>query len=117
MSRPARLPALLAYLIPVIGWLYVFFFQRKNGFAVFHLRQSIGLFLFLIAVLVGWAVIGWLLAWIPFMATLSMALFTMVIAAYFYGFIAWILGMNNALSNRLSPLPGFGQWANRLPIR
>ncbi|HVO72041.1 MAG TPA: hypothetical protein VMT24_18455 [Aggregatilineaceae bacterium] len=117
MSRPSRLPAVLAYLIPVIGWLYVFIFQRKNPLAVFHLKQAIGLFLFLVAALVAWGVIGWLLAWIPYMAVVSMALFTLVIAAYAYGILAWILGLINALSSRSAPLPLFGAWANRLPIK
>ena len=117
MSSPSRFPAIVAYLIPVIGWLYVFFFQRKNTLAMYHLRQSIGLFLFLVAVIVGWAVIAWVLAWIPYMGALSVALFTIVIAAYLFGIGAWVLGLINALSKRTVPLPGFGQWASRLPIR
>jgi uncharacterized membrane protein len=107
----------LAYLVPVIGWLYVLFFQRKNSLAVYHLKQSIGLFVFLVATTVGWAVVGWALAWIPYMAVLGIALFAIVIAAYFYGVVAWILGLSNALSARRAPLPLFGQWASRLPIR
>jgi uncharacterized membrane protein len=107
----------LAYLVPVIGWLYVFFFQRKNVLAVYHVRQAIGLVLFLIGVVVGWAVIAWVLAWIPYMAVVSVALFALVIAAYLYGVVLWIMGLINALSNRLAPLPLFGRWANRLPIR
>jgi uncharacterized membrane protein len=117
MSRPSRLPAVVAYLIPVIGWLYVFTFQRKNTLAMYHLRQSIGLFLFLVATITGWAVIAWVLAWIPYMGALSAALFTLVMAAYLFGMVAWILGLINALSRRAAPLPGFGPWANRLPIR
>ena len=117
MSRPSRLPAVLAYLVPVIGWLYVLFFQRKNSLAVYHLKQSIGLVLFLVATTAGWAVIAWALAWIPYMAVLSIALFAIVIVAYLYGIVAWILGLSNALSARLAPLPLFGQWASRLPIR
>jgi uncharacterized membrane protein len=95
----------------------VAFFQRNNPLAVYHLRQSIGLFLFLIAVLVSWGLIAWLLAWIPYLVVLSMSLFTIVIAAYVFGFAAWVLGMINALRNRLTPLPVFGQWADRLPIQ
>jgi uncharacterized membrane protein len=117
MNKPSRLPAILAYLVPVLGWLYVFFFQRKNSLAIYHLRQSIGLFLFLVATLVGWAMVGWILAWIPFLAVLSIALFSIVIVAYFYGIVAWILGMSNAFSARETPLPLFGHWANRLPIK
>jgi uncharacterized membrane protein len=116
MSTPSRLPAVLAY-IPVIGWLYVYFLQRQNILAVYHLRQGIGLVLFLIGIFVAWAVIAWLLAWIPYLAILSVALFTIVIAAYMYGVVALIMGMRNASSSKLAPLPLFGRWANRLPIK
>lgn len=115
-NKPSCLPAVLAYLAPVIGWLYVLFFQRKNSLAVYHLRQSIGLVLFLVIATAGWVVIGWVLAWIPYMATLSIALFAIVIAAYLYGVVAWMVGLSNALRARLAPLPLFGQWASRLPI-
>ena len=46
----------------------------------------------------------------------SVALFTVVIAAYVYGAVAWIMGLTNALRNRKATLPVFGRWANRLPI-
>jgi len=116
MSKTSRFPAVLAYL-PVIGWLYVFLFERQNASAVYHLRQSIGLFLFLIGSVIAWAVIAWVLAWIPLMAVISVALFAIVIAAWIFGFVALIMGLLNALRNRLVPLPGVGQWASRLPIR
>jgi uncharacterized membrane protein len=116
MNRPSRLPAVLAYLVPVIGWLYVIFFQRKNSLAIYHLKQSIGLVLFLIITSASWVAAGWLLAWIPYMVILSMALFAIVIVAYLYGIVAWILGLSNALNARMAPLPIFGQWADRLPI-
>ena len=109
-------PAFLAY-IPMIGWLYVFLFQRQNALAMFHLRQGIGLFLFLVGTLLIWAAVAWIIAWIPYAAVLGITLFAIVIVAYLYGFVAWIMGMNNALRNRLVKLPLFGEWANRLPIK
>jgi uncharacterized membrane protein len=114
--KESRFPAVLAYLIPVIGWLYIVFSQRKNGLAIFHLRQSIGLWLFLIGALMVWAVVGTIIAFIPYMAVVSVALFTLVIAAYLYGFAAWLMGINNAFNNRLIVLPLFGRYASRLPI-
>jgi hypothetical protein len=116
MSKTSRLPAVLAY-IPIIGWLYVYFLQRENVSAMFHLRQSIALCLFLIGTVLLWAVVAWLLAWIPFLAILGIALFALVIAAWLFGFVALVLGLVNALRNRLAPLPGLGRWADRLPIR
>jgi uncharacterized membrane protein len=106
----------LTYLVPVIGWLYVIFFQRKNSLAIYHLKQSIGLVLFLIVTTTGWAAVGWVMAWIPYVAVLSIALFAIVIVAYLYVVVAWIQGMSNALKARLAPLPLFGEWASRLPI-
>jgi hypothetical protein len=115
MKEYSRFPAVLAYL-PVIGWLYVYFSKRNNVLAIYHLKQSIGLILFLIATFVGWVVIAWLIAWIPYMVALSAALFAIVFAAYLYGFVATIMGVINALRYRMVPLPGFGRRAERLPI-
>ncbi len=115
MSSSSRFPAVLAYL-PVIGWLYVFLFHRQNSFALYHLRQAIGLILFLIGAMVVWVVIAWIIAWIPYMAVFSIALFTIVIAVYMYGFMAWLVGLFYAITNRAAPLPWFGKWASRLPI-
>jgi uncharacterized membrane protein len=115
-SGEDRISAVLAY-VPVVGWLYVFLLQRKNTLALFHLRQSIGLFLFLILVVVVWAVVAWIIAWIPYAAALSVATFTMVILAFIFGVLAWLMGVINAMSNKAKPLPIFGQRANSLPIR
>jgi uncharacterized membrane protein len=117
MNTSSRLPAVLAYLLPVLGWLYVFFFQRRNSLALYHLRQAIGLVVFLIVTLIAWGVVGWLLAWIPYLSILSIALFALVVGVYLYGIVAWLIGIYNALRDRESPLPLFGRFANRLPIK
>ena len=116
MTSTSRFPAVLVYLIPFVGWLYVFLFHGKNLFAIYHLKQAVGLFLFLVGAIAAWVVVAWVIAWIPYMAVLSMTLFTFVIGASLYGVVAWLLGLYNALSNRATPLPWFGRWASRLPI-
>lgn len=113
MSGLARLNRAAAY-VPVIGWLYVYVFQRENAPAMYHLRQSVGLALFLIGSLAGWAVVAWVLAWIPYMGVLGVALFSLVIAAYLFGAVAWIIGLINALTGRVAPLPGIGRRFERL---
>lgn len=115
MSETSRVPAIVAYL-PVVGWLYVYVFARKNALAIFHLKQAIGCCLFLLGALVAWAVVAWILAWIPYMGAVGIALFTLVIAAYMFGAVAWLMGVSQAIRKRASPLPIFGKRANRLPI-
>ena len=116
MNTSSRFAAVLAYLLPVVGWLYVFVFQRRNSLALYHLRQAIGLVIFLIVTLMAWGVVGWLLAWIPYLNILSIALFALVVGAYLYGIVAWLFGIYYALSDRERPLPLFGRLASRLPI-
>jgi hypothetical protein len=115
LQQLSRVPAVIAYL-PVVGWAYVLIWQRKNLLAVYHLRQSIGLVLFLLAITGGWIVVAWLIAWIPYAFVVGIALFTLVIASYLFGVVAFCLGITHALNARLAPLPLFGRWANRLPI-
>ncbi len=114
MSTSQRILAFLAYLLFVIGWLIVLLFGRRSRFAVYHMKQSIALVLFLVAVAVGWAVLTWLTAWVPFLFIVGASSFSIVIAAAVFGVVAWILGMRNALGARMRPLPVVGVWAKRL---
>ncbi len=111
-----RFPALLAYLLPVVGWIYILIFERKNLFVMFHLKQSIGLFGFLVSVATGWTVLAWLIAMIPYGFILSVSLFTLVIAALIFGVIAWILGLLNVLRGKVAFLPLVGRKAYQLPF-
>jgi uncharacterized membrane protein len=114
-SYRSQINAAIAYL-PVIGWIYILLVANKDEFGRFHLRQSIGLVLFLVAVFLGWAGIGWVIAWLPFGSTVSVTLFTIVIAAVGYSVIAWVIGIVNALRGVMNPLPIFGLWAHdKLP--
>jgi uncharacterized membrane protein len=115
MSTSERISAAVGY-IPVIGWIYAYFFQRKNELVMFHLKQSISLFLDLIVVLLLWAVVGWVLTWIPYGNVVAITLFTVVMLAFFVGFIAWVIGIANALRGLLKDLPLFNTWVKRLPI-
>jgi uncharacterized membrane protein len=117
VSTSQRILAFLAYLLFVIGWLIVLIFGRRSRFAVYHMKQSIALALFLAAVVVGWGVLAWLTAWLPFLFILGVSAFSIVIAAAIFGVITWILGMRNALGARMVPLPIVGAWAKRLPPR
>lgn len=116
MDKSERVPAFLVYLLPVIGWIYVGLFQQKNSLAKFHLRQSVGLFLSLILFTLVWAVVAWILAWIPYAFVFGVALFALPLTGYIIGVIAWVVGMVNALAGKAAPLPLIGGYSNRLPI-
>ncbi len=115
MDSSQRLGAAIGY-IPVLGWLYVLLTQRNNKFAIFHVRQAIGLVLYLALIFVVWAAFTWVISWIPFGFLIGNALFALVLATYIYGLIALISGIVNASRGRPSIMPIFGQRALRLPI-
>ena len=116
MNTSQRFPAFITYILPVIGWIYVAIFQSKNQFARFHMRQSVGLFLFLILITLAWGIVTWLLAWIPYAFVFGIALFALPIVSYVFGVIAWIIGMANALQSRAAILPVIGGYSSRLPF-
>ena len=114
MKKPSRHAAFLAYLLPILGWLYVFLFHRDNEFAVFHAKQAIILALFVVLVPILWAVLAWAMLWIPSAGgVLAAASFTLVMLVFIGAFFVWIAGMVNAARARLVPLPVFGGLAER----
>jgi len=114
-SRSEHFDAAVAY-VPVIGWIYVALSPRKDEFSLFHLRQSVGLIVFLLAVFAGWVIVSWILAWIPYGVVIASTLFTLVVGALLFGVAALIAGVFNAVRGKMNPLPIFGRWAhNKLP--
>jgi len=115
MENSQRISAVIAY-IPVIGWLYVLFAQRKDEFALFHLRQSIGLVIGLVVSVLAWGVVAWVLSWIPFGDVIGIALFTLVICVWIVAVITLIIGLVNAARGLRNQLPFFGSFAKWIPL-
>jgi uncharacterized membrane protein len=115
MNSAQRLGAAIGY-IPVVGWLYVLLTQQNNKFAIFHVRQAIGLVLYLALIFVIWAVFTWIISWIPYGFLIGNALFALVLAAFLFGLIALISGIVNASRGKPSVMPIFGRRSLRLPI-
>lgn len=115
MSLSERISAAVGY-IPVIGWIFTYFVQRKSPLVMFHLKQSISLFLDLLIVFGLWAVVAWVLTWIPIGDVFAVATFAIVMAAWMIGAIAWLIGIINALRGLMKDLPLFNTWVGRLPI-
>ena len=115
----SKIAAFLAYLLLVIGWIYVLVARRNDRFAMFHVRQSITLVLATIVMSVVWVVFAWILGLVPLLGPpLSIASFSLVIATLIYVFILWIMGMVFALQSKTQalPIPVIGRWMDRLPI-
>ncbi|MBS1253783.1 MAG: hypothetical protein MAG451_02836 [Anaerolineales bacterium] len=115
--RKSRSLAFLAYLLSILGWFYVLLFHKKDKFAVYHAKQSVMLTIFAVATPMVWALISWILAWIPLVGSVVAAtLFSLVIAAYILLGAAWIVGMVYALQAKRELVPVVGGWAERFFI-
>ena len=107
----SRIFAFLAYLLSVIGALYVLFTRRKDEFAVYHAKQSLGIAIIALGVFIAWVVFGWIISWVPYVGFIfAMALFSLVIAAYILLIISCITGMVNALQMKQQPVLVIGDW-------
>jgi uncharacterized membrane protein len=111
----AKYFAFLAYLLSVVGALYILLARRNDKFAVYHAKQSLGITILALAVLIVWIVIAWIIAWIPYVGFIfAMALFSLVMAAYLVLAIVYILGMKYALDEKMQPVPIVGGLAERV---
>lgn len=117
MNKPKRALALLTYLLPVLGWLYVLLFHRKDDFSVYHAKQSMIVTVVALGVPAAWAVVSWGVAWIPLAGSiLAAALFALVVLAYMLLAAAWVIGVVYVLRAKMKPLPVVGRWAERIPV-
>jgi uncharacterized membrane protein len=113
----SRITAFLSYFVLFLGSLYVLIFERHDDYARYHALQALGLVFFAAGVFVGWAVLGFLVAWIPLVGpVLSISMFALVIAAWIFAVVAWVIGMANAVRGLIAPLPLIGRWAEKLPF-
>lgn len=117
VGNNSRILAFLAYLLPLVGALFVLLFQRKNEFAVFHARQSITLLMAAVLAPTVWAVIAWLVFWIPQVGgPLGMGLFSGVLAAYMAIVFGWVRGLIDSLRAEQRSVPLFGGWTRFIPL-
>lgn len=118
MQRPNRPLAFLAYLLPVVGPLLVFLFNRRNSFALYHACQSLALTLAAVLVPVIWVVVGWIIIWVPIVgAVLAVGMFALVIAAYLAIVIGLVVGLINSARGQTSSALVFGGWGENLFLR
>lgn len=69
--------------------------EKKNNFAAFHIRQSLGIMiLYLIVYLIFWAI------YVPFLPTIL----------YLLILVLWILGFMAAIQGEIKPVPLIGDY-------
>ncbi len=117
MNTSSRISAFLTYLLPIIGWLYVFLFRKEDKLAIYHTKQSIMLTIAAIGAPLTWAIIGWFIALIPLIGPIIVAaLFALVIAIHLLLLISWLVGMVYAWQAKFKPVPVVGGWAEQISI-
>ena len=117
MDKPQKTPAFLAYLLPILGWLYVLVFHRNDEFTVYHAKQSLVMTITAIGAPVVWGIVAWALTWIPLVGPIiAAALFALVILTYIVLTATWIVGLVYVSRAKAKPVPVVGGWAERLPV-
>ncbi|MGC9521935.1 MAG: hypothetical protein ACP5HG_08660 [Anaerolineae bacterium] len=98
--------ATLAYVIPIVGPLYVLLARKVRTEAVPHPLQALVIHLSVFVIPLLWGVVAWPLSWLPIAGPLvSATLFSLVILAYIYTAIVWIVGLVHAIQGKPVLLP------------
>ncbi len=88
--------AIIAYLT-IIGLIIAFVLnnEKKNDFASFHIRQSLGIMLMMFAVSI--------VSYLPYIGGI------IAVAGLIFGVILWIMGIMNAVNGNKKPVPVVGE--------
>jgi len=117
VQNSSRILAILSYILFFVGALFVLLFNRKDEFAVFHARQSLVLFFTALLGPLVWAIVGWVLLWVPSVgAVVAIALFSLVISLFLAVLYAWVAGLISAARAEQRAVPMFGEWVRYLPL-
>lgn len=110
-----KILAFLAYLLVIVGAVYILLVHRKNKLAVHHAKQALGIIIIAISIFIAWVVGGWIISWIPYIGFIvTVALFALVIAAYIVLAVGYITGIIYVLDEKKQPVPVVGKFATRL---
>ncbi len=93
--------AIIAYLT-IIGLIIAFVLnnEKRNDFATYHIRQSLGIFLTLF--------VSGVISYIPFIGWIISAVTALLMI------ILWIIGIINAANGNKKPVPLLGEYYNNL---
>jgi uncharacterized membrane protein len=93
-----RIPAVIAYLFGLPGLLAAAALGRKSRFCLHHIRRSLELQIFLLALFCAWFVVLYLLILIPYAGfPLAVSLFGIVTAGAVFCLALSVRGLINAL--------------------
>ena len=102
--------AVCAYVLSIFGAAFVLIFRKKDTFAAYHAKQSLGIAVAAALALAVWALIGWAISWIPYVGFIvAVACFALVIAAHVTLAICSIIGIKYAWQGKQQPVPIIGE--------
>lgn len=105
-KRNDALFAVLAYVVPILGPLYVLLARKVRPEAVPHPLQALVLHLSVPVLPLLWAVVAWTISWIPLGGPLvGASLFALVILAYIFAAVCWVIGVVHAIQGKPVLLP------------
>lgn len=98
--------AILAYVVPILGPLYLLAAKRDHIYIQYHARQMLALTLAVAILPLAWAIGAWLLSWIPIAGpAFAATLFALVILGGLFAIGIWIAGLVQVIYGQLKPLP------------
>ena len=107
--------AVLAYVVPLVGGIVAMAADGRNPLTRHHAQQSIAAVLTLILSFFVWALLGYVIALIPWVGPIvSISLFSLVLAMAAFLAVNWILSLLRALRGEERDIPLANRVARRM---
>jgi uncharacterized membrane protein len=114
----ANVAGALSYLLGPITGIIFLVLEKRSRFVKFHAAQSIGIFVFFVALGIVMSVLSTVLAWIPvlgFIVALVLGLVGFLI--FVAGFFLWLFLMYKAYSGEEWEFPFVGEQSRKIILR
>lgn len=111
VDRGIRTWAVLAYALPVVGAVAGLLLGGRHRLIRWHALQALLLMGLAVAIFCGWAVLAWVLGWIPVVGAITGAMLFAFVPLLAVGLIfAYVAGILLAARGQSATVPLFGGW-------
>ena len=107
--------AVLAYVLPLVGGIVAILADGRNPLTRHHAQQSIATVLTLVLGFFVWALVGYVIALVPWVGPIvSISLFSLVLAMAAFLAVNWVLSLLRALRGEERDIPIANRVARRV---
>ena len=114
VSEESKVWAFLGILLNVVGFIIILLTKKEDKYAMYYGKQGLVLFITGIVAWIGYVILAMILMFVPILGIMLAGLLYIILLIGML--ILLIMGIINAFSGEMKPLPIIGHFADKINI-